>query len=110
MKKKLRKLFTATLIAVGILSVPVAAQAAQKNNINIRANATYTKYDITSDRKADTIKISQKAPNSQPYAYGKYKVSVIVKNKTALNLSIEGNGSIQYSIYTLSPKILKTEH
>lgn len=102
MKKKLRSLFTTALIAAGIMSVPVTAQAAQKSNINLRANTTYTKYDITSDKKADVIKISQKAPSSQPYAYGKYKVSVIVKNKTALNLSIEGNGSIQYSIYTLS--------
>lgn len=102
MKKKLLKLFTAALIAMGIMSVPVTAQAAQKSNVSLRSNITYTKYDITGDKKTDKIKISQKAPNPQPYAYGKYKVSVIVKNKAALNLSITGSGIIQYNIYTLS--------
>lgn len=81
MKKKLLKLFTAALIAMGIMSVPVTAQAAQKSIEYLNENKTYTQFDITNDGKPDKIKI-RKTLYEGVYdpAPGRYDIYVNGKN------------------------------
>ena len=45
------------LTAALFIAVPVSAEAEAANN-KLKVNQTYTKYDITGDKKADTLLIS----------------------------------------------------
>ena len=92
MEKKLLKLFTAAMIAVGIMSVPVTAQAAQKSNIGIRTNTTYTKYDITGDGKADRIRINFKSTSY---------LNIEVNGKKCYNLNAKEIWIVNANLYTL---------
>lgn len=52
-----RILVLAFLTAVLFIAVPVSAEAKAANN-KLKMNQTYTKYDITGDKKADTLRVS----------------------------------------------------
>ena len=47
----------AFLTAVLFIAFPVSAEAKTANN-KLKVNQTYTKYDITGDKKADTLLVS----------------------------------------------------
>ena len=92
MKKKILKFLTASLIVLGIILVPTNAQAAQKNNICIQPNKTYTKYDITGDGKPDKIKINFKAESY---------LNIEVNGKKCFNLNAKYICVVNADLYTL---------
>lgn len=81
-------LFMLFSISFGCLTV----QAAQKSNIGLKANKTYTKYDITGDGKADKIRINFK---SQSY------LNIQVNGKTRYKLNAKSIYRINTNLYTL---------
>lgn len=90
--KKLLKFFTTILFAVCIMSMSATAQAAQKSNVSIRPNITYTKYDITGDGKADKIRINFK---TQSY------LNIEVNGKKRFTLNTKNICSVYADLYTL---------
>lgn len=80
------------LTAALFIAVPVSAEAKAANN-KLKVNQTYTKYDITGDKKADTLLISGNW-NQQYGGYVGYEV--YVNGKSALKKK-SGYG-LDYSI------------
>ncbi len=80
------------LTAALFIAVPVSAEAEAANN-KLKVNQTYTKYDITGDKKADTLLISGNW-NQQYGGYVGYEV--YVNGKSALKKK-SGYG-LDYSI------------
>lgn len=76
------------LLAIGIFAaMPSPAEAKAANN-TLEVNKTYTQYDVTGDKKADTFRVS--APWNESYKmYGRYEV--FINGKKAL--SAKSNGS-----------------
>lgn len=78
------------------LIIPVkTVKAANPTEVTIEANKTYTSYDVTGDRKKDTVRI--KAENG---LYGISKVSLAINGKTYV-ITRETCLNINAKIYTL---------
>lgn len=92
MKKTLLKYFTVALITISTISMPLTVKAAQKSNVSIRPNITYTKYDITGDGKADKIRMNFKA---QSY------FNIEVNGKKRFSLNVRDICSVYADLYTL---------
>ena len=92
MKKKLFNFLAFALFIIYITSMSVTAQAAQKSNVSIRPNITYTKYDITGDGKADKIRMNFKA---QSY------FNIEVNGKKRFSLNVRDIYSVYADLYTL---------
>ena len=92
MQKKLLRTLCTIFMLVGLLSFPTAAQAAQKSNIGLKSNKTYTQYDITGNGKADTIRVNFK---SEKY------FNIQINGKTAYKLNASEICKINVNLYTL---------
>lgn len=99
-----RKIFTrgmaaaVFLLAVGFF---IAAPATADAKANLQVNKTYTQYDVTGDKKADTLLVSAPLDN---YVYGRYEV--FINGKKAL--SAKSNAS-DYS-YNIDIQRLKLKN
>lgn len=84
------------LLAIGLfMAMPSPAEAKATTN-KLEVNKTYTQYDVTGDKKADTLLVS--APwNKDAQMYGKYEV--FINGKKALSAS--SNFSYQIDIRRL---------
>lgn len=94
MKKK-ALLFTVLTALLMILMGCVTVSAAQKSNIALKPNVTYTRYDVTGDGKSDKIRINFKSGKQLSIDVNgkqRYKISTkyIWKINTNL-LSFKGN-------------------
>lgn len=75
------------LLAIGIFAaMPSPAEAKAANN-TLEVNKTYTQYDVTGDKKADTLRVS--APWNESYKmYDRYEV--FINGKKALSAKDKG--------------------
>lgn len=75
------------LLAIGIFAaMPSPAEAKAANN-TLEVNKTYTQYDVTGDKKADTLRVS--APWNENYKmYDRYEV--FINGKKALSAKDKG--------------------
>ena len=73
--------------------MPLTVKAAQKSNISIRPNVTYSKYDITGDGKADKIRINFK---SESY------LNIEVNGKKSFSLNAQNIYLVNADLYTLN--------
>lgn len=87
------------------MAVPVRAAAANPREVKLRAGKTYSSYDITGDKKADTIQI-----NRTGIQYYKGRVSYIkgltvsVNGKTVYSFDNQFYYDVTAKLYTLKNK------
>lgn len=99
-----RMMVFAFLTAALCIAVPVSAEAKTANN-KLKVNKTYTKYDITGDKKADSLRVS----GSWSKRYGIYNnYEVYVNEKRVLKKSSEGGPILDLEIKRLELKNGKT--
>lgn len=79
MKKSICSKFLFLLLTCGLfIAFSQLVYAANPQKVNLKANVTYTKYDITGDGKADKIKFTKYKKD----AYDTYGVKIVVNGKT----------------------------
>lgn len=83
-------------------AVPVKAAAANPQKVSLRAGTSYTSYDITGDKKADTIQITQTGvayyKGKPSYAKG---LTVTVNGQNVYSFSNDYYYNVNATLYTL---------
>lgn len=100
LRKKIKFAVLGFLCMVLMVGLSVHAEAANPKKASLKSGKTYTKYDITGDGKADSIRIVKSGGDQ----YYKSNLSIYVNNAVAYSFTDEFYYDVDVKLYTLKNK------